>query len=331
MPESNSTSGVFVQPRWKREPSDAERTMAVLMSLVPIAGLVLCTLVAGYDAPRVRSAADKLHKSAKSMGLALSAESGDAELAARAGGPSLGEKYAQGRQVMAESFASLGRDLRADRRYGQYLPWIGGGMLAGLGVIFCFFGWSLRRATSALYGAVALGYGFFLVAMKAAGMGPVPAALAALAPAFLGALVGWHMVVAVTCLQVGGLICLPAAILYAVSTGLSDLPPWFLPVTLSAWALVTALTYLFLVRAVLISGWSVGGGVAIAMGLITLLVAWKNTVLPWEASLAVITFFAILGTLAQYRHAGGPKDDAGDDPYDSRPPPRKPPPKLKPA
>jgi len=332
MSESSRTSGVFIQPRWKRAPGTLEKLLAVVMTVVPIVGLMLCTFDARNQVPRVKAAAEQLHNSARSLGL-LAAADPDARRAA-SGGSGLGERYAEGRRMMAEGFAALGRDLQADGRWGRYLPWIGGAVLSVLGLIFCFFAWPLRRYASALYGATCFGSAAFAAALKWGELGPVPAALVALPPVFLGALVGWHLVVVVASLQVGALTCLLPAWALAQSYGPERLPAWFIPVVLSASALVVALAYLFLVRAALISTLSVGGALAVALAAATLLVAWKGLELPWEAVLAIIAFCAILGTLTQYRYAGGPQaeeaDDEGDNPYDYRPPARKKP-KLKPA
>ena len=328
MPESSSTSGAFVRPCWKREPSDAEKALAVLMSLIPVVGLVLCTFDARNQAPRVKAAAQQIHSSAKAIGL-LSATDGQLGLSAPAG-PTLGERYAQGRTLMAESFAGLGRDLQADHRYGASLPWIGGGVLGVLAVIFCFFTWRLRRHASALFGAACFGYAAFTAAMKWSDMGPVPALLVALAPAFLGALIAWHLVVAVACAGVGVLTCVLPAWAIARSYGWAQLPAWFVPVVFSACALVVALAYLFMVRAALISTLAVGGGLAVALAAATLMVAWRGAAVPWEAILAAVAFFSIMGTVTQYRHSGGPGAEEDDNPYDYRPPPRKPL-KLRPA
>jgi len=328
MSESSRTSGVFIQPRWKRAPGALEKLLAFVMTVVPIVGLMLCTFDARNQVPKVKAAAEQLHNSARSLGL-LAAADRDARLAAASSGSGLGERYAEGRRMMAEGFATLGRDLQADGRWGRYLPWIGGAVLGALGLIFCFFAWPLRRYASALYGAACFGSAAFAAALKWGEMGPVPAALVALPPVFLGALVGWHLVVVVASLQVGALTCLLPAWAFAKSYGPEHLPTWFIPVVLSASALVVALAYLFLVRAALISTLSVGGALAAALAATTLLVAWKGLAMPWEAILAIIVFCAVLGTLTQYRYAGGPKgedggeDDEGDNPYDYRPPARK--------
>jgi hypothetical protein len=326
MSESSRTSGVLVRPRWKREPSELERILAFAMTLIPVIGLVLCTFDARNQTPKVKAAAEQLQNSAKSLGL-LSAADGGSRLAASSDG-SLASRYSVGRRTMAESFASLGRDLKADRDLGDALPWVGVAILSALGIVFCFFGWPLRRYASALYGAAWLGYIAFALAMKKGGMQPLPAGLVALAPAFLGVLIGWHLVVAMSCVQVATLICAPAAWAFVSSRGAEGLPAWFIPVAVSAWALMVALAYLFLVRAALISTMAVGGGLAVAMAASTLLVACKDMVMPWEAVLAIIAFFAILGNVTQYRFAGaraGSGDEGG--PGDAG----KPRPKPKPA
>jgi|GEM_PF-3100051 len=328
MSESSRTSGVFIRPRWKREPNDFEKVMAFLMTIVPLIGLILCTFDARNQAPKVKAAAEQIQNSAKRIGLLSSADQ-NARLSAES---TLGSRYAEGRKMMSETFASLGRDLRADRNIGESLPWIGAAVLGALGVIFSFFGWPLRRYASALYGAAWLGYIAFLLAVRKGGMQPLPAGLMALAPAFLGALVGWHLVVAMSCIQVATLVCAPAAWAFMNSHGTSDMPAWFLPVLASAWALMAALAYIFLVRAALISAMAVGGGLCVAMAAATLLVAWKDMTMPWEATLAIIAFFAIVGNLTQYHFAGGGKSNDGSaDDGDEAAPKKKPKPKLKPA
>jgi hypothetical protein len=325
MSESSRTSGVFIRPRWRREPNDFEKLMAFVMTIVPVVGLILCTFDAKNQAPKVKAAAEQIQNSARSLGL-LSASDGGARPAAE---PGLASRYSEGRRMMAESFASLGRDLRADRDVGEALPWVGAAVLGVLGIIFCFFGWPMRRYASALYGAAWLGYVAFVLAIKLGGMQPLAAGLVALAPAFLGALIGWHLVVAMSCVFVATLICVPAAWAFLRVTG--SMPAWFAPAAISAWALLAGLAYIFLVRAALISAMAVGGGLAVAMAAATLLVAWKDLVMPWEAILAIIAFFAIVGNLTQYRFAGGGKDGGkGEDAGDADAGAKKKP-KLKPA
>ncbi len=314
MSESSRRSGVFIRPRWRREPNDLERFLAFAMTIVPVVGLIVCTFDARNQTPKVRAAAEQIQTSARNLGL-LSAE-GDSALGAGSGDSSLGARYAEGRRMMAESFASLGLDLKSDRDMGGAMPWVGVVLLSAMGALFCFFGWSLRRHASALYGAAWLGYVAFALAMRKGGLDPLPASLVALAPAFLGALVGWHLVVAMSCLQVATLICGPVAWAFVQSRGGDGLPVWFIPAAVSAWALVAGVAYLFLVRAALISTMAVGGGLAVALAASTLLVALNGTVMPWEAVLAVIAFFAIVGNVTQYqfagRAAGGGGRDGGD-------------------
>jgi hypothetical protein len=298
-----------------------------------VIGLVVCTFDARNQTPKVKAAAEQIQDSAKSLGL-LSATDGGTKLAGSSDGSGLGARYVEGRRMMADVFASLGRDLRTDRDIGEVLPWIGVAVLSVLGVIFCFFGWPLRRCASALYGAVWLGYIVFILAMRKGGMQPLSAGLVALAPAFLGALIGWHLVVAMSCVQVAILICGPATWAYVGLHGAEALPAWFWPVTVSVWALVIALAYLFLVRAALISTMAVGGGVFVAVAAATMLVAWKDLVMPWEAILAIIAFLAILGNVTQYRFAGGAgkdDDDKGGGDADGPAGKKKLKPKLKPA
>jgi N-acetylglucosaminyldiphosphoundecaprenol N-acetyl-beta-D-mannosaminyltransferase len=46
---------------------------------------------------------------------------------------------------MAEKTASLGKELKADHRFGKYLPWVMVGLMVLIGAVFCFFGWQVRR------------------------------------------------------------------------------------------------------------------------------------------------------------------------------------------
>ena len=322
----NTTSGVLIQPRWKRAPSGAERILAMMMTVLPLLGLAAGTFIVGLVPPQMVQAAQKMENSVKSMRSSLSAERTDGTLAARAE-PT---RYAKGREAMARFSVQPAVTLLADRKHGQTAAWIMAAFCGAFGLLFCFLGWQIRRATAALYGGFTFGLVAFTVALGAQ-MGIVPSALVALPPAFLGALIGWHMIVVITCLQVGALLCLPTMMVLVLLTGVGETPYWVIPTTLSVWALVTALTYLFLVRAVLISGWAVGGAASLATGAVTALYAWKSAIMPWEATMAIIAIFAIAGTLTQYRFAGGAATDDAGGGDDEDAGARKARPKLKPA
>lgn len=305
MPESNATSGVFIQPRWKRPPTDTERLFAIALTVLPVVLLVAFTFQAGTGAPVPAWVRDGR---VKAILPPLAASTGpDGRLAARRGSTGL-DYYSQGRQIMANAFASQVGKLQKGPGSGPAICWGAVFAMTVLGITFCFLGWQLRRAASALFGAAALGIGTFAFATGKAQMETIPALMVALAPAFLGALVGWHMVVAVSCLQVGMMFALPVGVAFALTE-----PRWAWAASLVTLSLATALAYLFMVRAVLISNWAAYGGLLLAQAAVVALVTWKKTALPWEAILAIVAFFSILGTLTQYRYAGGAAAAGGDD------------------
>jgi hypothetical protein len=317
MPESNATSGVFIQPRWKRPPTDAERIFAVALTVLPVMLLIVFTFQAGTQNPVPSWANRQVLERLKPPSLEATAGPGG-KLAAKRELTGM-DYYSNGRQIMARGFADQVTRLQKGPGSGPAVCWGAVFAMTVLGLTFCFLGWQLRRATSALFGAAALGIGAFALATGSAQMETVPALMVAMAPAFLGALIGWHMMVAVSCLQVGLMFALPVGVAFALTE-----PRWAWVAALVTMSLATALAYLFMVRAVLISNWAAYGGLLVAMAAVVALKTWQNRPLPWEAILAIVAFFSVLGTLTQYRYAGGaPAGDDDDDEGGDEPLPRK--------
>lgn len=312
MAVSVSSRELLIEPRWRRSPGTLERAAAVLLLLVPLAGLVLLTVSLGSaplaeDLRRGIRRADEIQREFRREvrdSLRLSAES--------ASRPGLPASYSRGRAAINRGLAGAAEACR--RRAGRQTMLACAALGTLLGLAFCFFGWPLRRATSVLFGAANFGLLAFSLALGS-GLRPTAAVLASLAPAFLGAVIGWHLLVYLICAYAGLLAALPAA---AVA-GMYD-PRWTVPAALAAMAAVACLTYLFMIRAVLISSWSFSGAVLLTAALSAGLFAWRGVIPPWEALLAAAALFGALGTLTQYRLAaqgasgGSGGGSAGDGP-----------------
>ncbi len=341
MSESSRTSGSFIQPRWKGRPNTFERAASMLMTIAVLAAFLYSAASEFTGRGEVRNAAESVRKSACAISDRLSqplaaTNSGvthrEAQLKPKAGAElNSAQKSADPGGHGASS--AVGR-LKADVSEKKWLPWATIGAMGGLGALFCFLGWQVRRATSALFGALILGGIGFALAYGRGAFGLAASIALALPPAFLGALLAWVYITLATTFQVGFLLLIPLILVAERSYADKEMMSWLLPVGFSIWALLTAVTYLFLVRAALISLMSVVGALLLtAAGFVTLAML-ADTILPWQVALAMVAFLAILGNVVQYQYAGGGEEkgggsDDGGDPGAKKPGKLRP--KAKPA
>jgi hypothetical protein len=287
--------------------------VAVLIVLLQIAGVWLLTLLIGYAPPEAaREIRQQIMKKAGEpipLGLPLSAEGAGAAAGAGAGHSEavsdLPESYSRGRAVMMAGLAkmaAMGRPAGDDRRTSDYVSL---GLVFGLlliGSVVAFFGWRMRRLAAALFGAGAFGMAAGIVAADF-GMKSWACLCVALPPAFLGALIGWHLMVLVTCVQAATMLTLLTAIPVVLAAGIERLPV-IGPMLLGLWALYAAMIYIFMVRSLLISSWALWG--AWCLGNVALIATYSlaGVVVPWEIYLLAVGILAVLGVRTQYWLAG---------------------------
>jgi hypothetical protein len=340
--DGRPASGVLVRPVWRKPPGSFEMAMAFALAMVPLAGLLGFTvkvgdrawrdgsLAAGTDRPGKAGAKGSGGGLASTGALALAAVTarrpgtpertsppgdapggaGEAPTAAPARrAPSLAERFLLGRKVLASGLAFGARRLRFDIERSTVGTWIGCVLLVLLGPVFCFLGWPLRRASTAMLGALVFGWAAYETAAHF-GMQWSGALVVSLAPAFLGALLGWHLVVAYTTLLSGSVLGITALMLTVMKFG----PPGWLPLPVTVmlfWSTATIVVYL-LGRAALISGWAALGAFLITAWVV-LGVGGSVGGLPlWDLFLATFTLLVVAGTTTQYRLATRREDLAAE-------------------
>jgi hypothetical protein len=336
-PMSRATSGVFIRPVWRRVPGRVEIAVAMLLAMLPLAGLVGLTLKVGqlahrdgWTLARVRSVMKRAEgqagprpKSPAALALAAvtspgpkprtrtgtepapgsapDSSSGKPDDQARPAELSALDSYALGREMFTVGMAIGARSLRAGMQQADWQAWVEAAILLLLGAAFCFFGWPLRRAAAALLGAYAFGRVAFGVALVH-GMNPAGALVVALAPAFLGALLGWHLVVAYTTVLSGMVLGTTIGLLILVRFGEPSWLPGAIMILLLS-TLATIFVYLLALRPALISGWAVLGAGLTSLALVTGAACVLKGMPLWDLFLCLFALMVVLGTVTQYRFA----------------------------
>lgn len=316
-PGSRATSGVFLKPVWRQPPRWGERAAALLITALVLAGLALLPLGLGRLCAELKPEKLEELKTDLKKCYQLSASTPAAPGGEKPAAPDTPENskpaedlracYSLGREILAVTVASGPIGMK------QSMSFLALGataaMMAMIGVLMGFFGWQLRRLTAALGGALAFGGGAFLVAFRALDPEWLPALLVALPAAFGGALIGWHLVVLVTCLQAGSAVS-ATVLMAAFLLGHTPDPRWMIPCYLVGWGLATAAAYLFMARAMLVSGWAIWGALLLTFAALLSFHGLTDYPLPWEAVVALVTIFSVLGTLTQYRLAARAAEEA---------------------
>jgi len=327
--DPRTDSGVLIRPVWRRSPGRGEFATALAMALAPVVGLLCLTaklgdreMTAGPGGARVGPAVSSTGATALA---ALNApapagrraekgtettESTESRAAPEREFPTLLERFLVGR-LSANS--ELNARLAALRVKAVDVPahvWVKVALLILLGPLFCFFAWPLRRAATAMLGAYAFGSAACELAAYF-GMQWSGALIVSLAPAFLGALVGWHLLVACTTINSGCMIgaTLGVALITTVGT-----PSW-LPAPMLVFlccTLAIIVTYLLTLRPALISGWATLGAGLMSVALVAGAGMFVRNIPLWDLFVACFTLLVILGTVTQYRLAveREPQDEA---------------------
>ncbi len=336
-----TTSGVFIRPVWRRAPGRGELAVALLLAMVPLVGLLCLTVKFGDLACHEGSAAT----AADATSLANGKSSGRAQLspartalaalstrfptsssvAKKAGAPGgtaeavskplssspVFDRYLAGRTFMNSDLSASVETLKVEAASVPAHVWIWVALLILLGPLFCFLAWPLRRAATALLGAYVFGSVAYEVA-RLCGMHWTGSLVVSLAPAFLGALVGWHLLVAYTTVLSGCVLGITVGLALVVRFGA---PSW-LPapvILLLCCSLSIALVYLLALRPALISGWATLGSGLMAAALVVGLGMFVQRLPLWDLFMACFALLVIAGTITQYRLAGtGEGEGEGD-------------------
>ncbi len=326
-PISSSSSGVFIRPVWRRAPASGEKGLALLFTMLPLVGLFCITLKAAQfsrdesvnnprlnnstrtqqTAPRGQALLMVLSAREKTAPESIKKSSGEANLKQRvAAGRSwinttvIGLR--DGRRFLNENLQLLAGHLGGQASNFSRGSWAGIAIVCLLGPLFCFFAWPLRRTGTALLGAFvfgALAYGL----ARSYQLNWSGALVISLAPAFLGALLGWHLLVLYTTALSGEVL---GGVVFLLAITFFTIPAW-LPaplLMLVIWSLATAFVYLLALRPALISGWAVFGALIISASATMLTGCFSRGVSLWDLFLSVFVLFSILGTLSQYRRLG---------------------------
>jgi len=317
MSESSRTSGSFIQPRWKGRPNTFERAASMLMTIAVLAAFLYSAASEFTGRGEVRNAAESVRKSACAISDRLSqplAATSDGKSGPPAKPPAVRERSSDRPATSLE--AGKGRPgwqgwVKSRVHERAWVSWTVTGVMGAIGVLFCFLGWQTKRISSALMGALTLGGAAFALSHDKCSIGLAGSLALALPPAFLGALLAWTCITVVTAIQVGVLLSVPLVFVLIRSATNFEMLPWLAPMAVAVWALVTALTYIFLVRAALISLMSVVGATLLIGAVAEALVQSTGADLPWQAALAMVAFLAILGNVVQYQHAGGGEEEDG--------------------
>jgi hypothetical protein len=331
--DTRTTSGVFIRPVWRPAPWRGELAIALVLAVVPVIGLLCLTAKLGDRelAENAKPASNPVvarpaRRPASVGALALAALSaphpqqgkaqkgeadGGAPAAKRVKLPSTVKRFLIGRR-------SANRDLNAEiaalKVAAVNVPahiWVKVILLVLLGPLFCFFAWPLRRAATAMLGAYVFGAVAFEVAVYY-DMQWTGALVVCLAPAFLGALVGWHLLVACTTINSG---CITGATVGVALITNFGAPSW-LPapvIILLCCSLAIALVYLLALRPALISGWATLGSGLMSAALVVGLGMFVQRLPLWDLFLACFALLVITGTITQYRLGGtGEGEGEGD-------------------
>jgi hypothetical protein len=331
--EVRAPSGRFIRPAWKRMPTQFEKAVAITLVLLQIALVWSLTFVIGLAPDKAFGHLEELFGrplaglgvspgkplSAPSEGKAPAARTpASDDTAPQADGasepaPETDEDstYARGRKVIGARVAQIAR---VAEKPGDRRATIAGSLGAAaamilVGTLVAFFAWRLRRVASAFFG----GGSFFVAAFIAArvfGLSPWTSALVSMPPAFLGALIGWHLVVLVTCMQSATILTVICALPVIVLVGLCD-PTKVVPVLIAVWALFAGLVYVFMVRSLLISAWAMWGAWTLGQAVVIATFGLSGKVLPWEAYLAAVTVLALAAVVVQFRLASRAAEEAG--------------------
>jgi hypothetical protein len=236
------------------------------------------------------------------------ADSGAPEAAQPAGEDS---SYVRGRKVIG---ARVARIARVAEKPGDRKATMAGSLgvataMILVGTLVAFFAWRLRRIASALFGAGVFFVSAFIAATSL-GLGGWTSAFVSLPPAFLGALVGWHLVVLVTCVQSATILTAICALPVIILVGMCD-PHKVVPVLIAVWALFAAVVYVFMVRSLLISAWAVWGAWTLGQAVMIATFGLSGRVLPWEAYLAAVSVLAVAAVIVQFKLARRAAEEAG--------------------
>jgi hypothetical protein len=332
---SRSCSGVFIKPVWQRSPGGCEKGMALIFTMLPLVGLFCITLKAAQfsrdqgaiksrtdnstkaqeSAPRGqallmvlsarnKSASDNIKKPSRQSDLKQKVTAGRSWLKTTVIG------LRDGRRFLNENLQLLAGHIGGKARNFSRGSWAGIAIVCLLGPLFCFFAWPLRRTGTALLGAFVFG-AFAYGLARSYHLNWSGALVISLAPAFLGALLGWHLLVLYTTALSGEVL---GGVVFLLAITFFSIPAW-LPaplLMLVIWSLATAFVYLLALRPALISGWAVFGAVIISASATILTGCFSRGVPLWDLFLSVFVLFSILGTLSQYRRLGD-QQNAGQE------------------
>ncbi len=319
--DPRTSSGVFIRPAWPSKPGRRELAIALVMAVFPVIGLLCLTAKLGdrelaENAKPAAVVAGFAKKPASAGAMALAALSAPrpqqprsqkgaagkvTPAARRAKLPTTIKRFLIGRRSANRDLNAEIAELKVEAVNAPAHIWVKVALLILLGPLFCFLAWPLRRAATAMLGAYAFGAVAFEVAVYF-GMQWTGALVVCLAPAFLGALVGWHLLVACTTINSGCIIGATVGVVLVTSFGV---PSWLpAPVlVLLCCSLAITITYLLTLRPALISGWATLGAGLMSTALILGLGMFAKGMPLWDLFLACFTLLVILGTITQYRLA----------------------------
>ncbi len=326
--EVRAPSGRFIRPAWKRMPTQFEKAVAITLVLLQIALVWGLTFVIGLAPdeilPRLEKSLEQAGEDVASRyGRPLNSSTGDPKASSRVPASPSAQPVPDAVPASSESSYQRGRRLSgifvaqiakvAEKPGNRKMTMISSLSVAAAmvltGVLVAFFSWRLRRIASALFGAgVFFTYAF--IAARNHGLSDWTSAFVSLPPAFLGALVGWHLVVLVTCLQASTLLTVLCALPVVMIVGISDLQK-AVPVLIAVWALFAGLVYVFMVRSLLISAWAMCGAWTLGQAVLIGTFGISGVVLPWEAFLATIAVLAVVAIVFQFRLARRAAEEAG--------------------
>ena len=318
-PGSRATSGAFIRPTWKRMPNRFERAAAFALVVVQVLGMWALTFVSGTIPSEIAAQLEAAFKkqgpqvAASSRPISVRAPVKEDPKGAEPPSPqeaSVSGLYARGRRVMNAQMAGMARATfkKDDPKVTMIASAAVALVLLLIGSVVSFFGWRLRRFASAIFGAAVFAIASAVVA-STLGLKPLSIVLVCLPPAFLGALIGWHLVVLFTCVQASTVITLLAALPTFLVMGF-DQPERALPVLVAIWALSAAVIYIFMVRCLLISGWALWGAWTMGQAVLIAVCGFTGLVMPWELYLLTVVILAALGVSVQYRLAARAAEEA---------------------